>query len=414
MVSLLKKMIIKAPKGSDEYRSACGFLCGSVGIVFNLILAALKFFAGIISGSIAITADAANNLSDAGSSVVTLLGFKIAGQKPDKEHPYGHGRMEYVAGFIVSVLILMMAWSLVSSSIAKIIHPEETVFSPVIVIILIASILVKCYMSIYNKSIGKEIDSVALFATAADSLSDCISTGVVLAVTLISHFTGLNIDGYAGVAVGIFVGYAGVKSAIDTLNPLLGLPPEKGFIESVEKTALEFDENILGIHDMLIHDYGPGRRYVSLHAEVPAEGDILELHEIIDALEKKISEDLKCLATIHMDPIVTSDERVTEAKEKLQQIIAKVNKDLSDSSLHANSKKKKASSFPLNISMHDFRMVPGENQTNLIFDIVLPIGCPHNDSEIVDYINRMIHAEMGEKYQAVIQIDHDMGSTETE
>ncbi|MDO4459923.1 MAG: cation diffusion facilitator family transporter [Clostridia bacterium] len=409
MVSVLRKLLIKAPKGSEEYRSACGYLCGAVGIAFNLLLVALKFFAGIISNSIAITADAANNLSDAGSSIVTLLGFKIAGQKADSEHPYGHGRMEYIAGFIVSILIMIMSWSLITSSVKKIIHPEETVFSPVIAVILIVSILVKCYMAIYNTGIGKEIDSVALHATAIDSLSDCIATGTVLAVTLISHFFGLNIDGYAGVVVGLFVGYTGVKAAMDTLNPLLGLPPEESFVKSIEETCLSFNENILGIHDMLIHDYGPGRKYVSLHAEVPAEGDILELHEIIDALEKEIGEKEHCFITVHMDPIVTADAEVINTKYALQTVIEKINNGILLNSTHKHHKKE--SERNLSISMHDFRMVPGDNRTNLVFDIVVPFGGPHSDSEIIDYINKEIKAEMGDKYVAVIQVDHDMGTT---
>lgn len=409
MITLLKKLFIKSEKGSEGYRTALGYVCGGFGIFLNILLCISKFVAGTISHSIAITADAVNNLSDAGSSVVTLLGFKISGQKPDSEHPYGHGRMEYVAGFVVSILILMMSWSLISSSVKKIIHPEETVFSVVSVIILTISILVKCYMAIYNRMNGKEIGSVALMATAMDSLSDCISTGVVLAVTIASRFISFPLDGYAGIVVGLFVGYAGIKSAIETLNPLLGLPPEEEFVKGIEETALSFDENILGIHDMLIHDYGPGRKYVSLHAEVPAEGDILELHEIIDALEKKISDELSCFVTVHMDPIVTSDEEYLKIKEQLTEIINEFDSDKMGDHITPENQKAKSDFFKL--SMHDFRMVPGESRTNLIFDVVVPMGCHYSDAQIKELLCNTVKEKIGQKYVCVIQVDHAIGTT---
>lgn len=386
MVTLLAKFFIKEELPADKKRSAYGMLCGLVGIALNILLFIGKFFAGTISNSIAITADAFNNLSDAGSSAVTLAGFKLAEQKPDPDHPFGHGRIEYISGLIVSAIILIMAFELVSDSIQKIIHPTDTEFSVIIVVILLASILVKCYMAFYNNSIGKRIGSAAIRATATDSLSDCIATTVVLISTFVGYYTGLHIDGVCGVLVGLFIFYAGFSAAKDTLAPLLGQPPEKEFVNRIQEIVTTYDEKVIGIHDLVVHDYGPGRRMISLHAEVPADGNIMELHDIIDNIEMKLTKELGCTATIHMDPVVTNDAHVSALKEQTIQIVEDIDPVL---------------------SLHDFRVVEGETHTNLIFDIMVPFHFRLSDDEVSDLIKARIQAQMGSDHFAVIQVDKD-------
>ena len=385
MVTLLAKIWKLEEYPADKKRSAYGQLCGIVGIALNILLFVGKFLAGVLSNSIAITADAFNNLSDAGSSVVTLFGFKLAEQKPDSEHPFGHGRMEYLAGLIVSAVILMMGFELVKDSIDKILHPTEVSISIVVFLILIASILIKCYMAVYNFRYGKRFESATLKATATDSLSDCVSTGVVLLATLIGHLTDIQIDGFCGIAVGILIFVAGINAARETLNPLLGQPPEPEFVEQIEKMVLEFDtESIIGIHDLMVHDYGPGRRIISLHAEVPAEGDMLQLHDVIDNLEMKFRNELGCLTTVHMDPVVTTDERVTELKEKTQALVLDIGEKL---------------------SLHDFRVVFGDTHTNLIFDVIIPYEFVMSDGETVKLIQSRVKKQFGKQYFAVINVD---------
>ena len=384
MIQLLRKVFHLDALSEDKKRSAYGKLCGIVGIAFNILLFAGKLLAGLISHSIAITADAFNNLSDAGTSVVTLAGFKLAEKEADTDHPFGHGRMEYLAGLIVAGVIFVVGFELLRDSIDKIIHPADIEFSWVIVGILVASILVKCYMAFYNFRVGKEIDSATLRATGTDSLNDCISTAVVLAATLIGHFTNLKIDGYCGVAVAILIFIAGINAAKEILDPLLGQAPEKEFVQAVEKKVLDFDENIVGVHDLIVHDYGPGRRIISLHAEVPAEGDILILHDIIDMLEMTLKEEFGCLTTIHMDPVVTSDERVTE----LKQICMNIAEEVADC-----------------ITIHDFRVVFGESHTNLIFDLVIPYEFAISDEQVVKTIQQKVTEIPGNKYFAVICVD---------
>lgn len=385
MVTLLAKFMGIENYAPDKKRSAYGKLCGMVGIILNIVLFAGKFFAGMLSNSIAITADAFNNLSDAGSSVVTLIGFKLAEQKPDSEHPFGHGRMEYLSGLVVSAVILMMGFELVKDSIDKILHPTEVEFSIVVLGILIASILLKFYMAFYNYSYGKKYESATLKATATDSLSDCISTFVVLAATIIGYYTNIKIDGFCGIAVGVLIFVAGINAARETLDPLLGQPPEPEFVDQIEKIVLSFNsEAIVGIHDLIVHDYGPGRRVISLHAEVPAEGSMLALHDVIDNLEMKLRMELGCLTTIHMDPVVTTDERVTELKEKCNEIIKEIGEKL---------------------SLHDFRVVFGETHTNLIFDVVIPYEFALSDSETTKLIQEKIWEKIGKQYFIVVTID---------
>ncbi len=385
MITLLAKALGIENYAADKKRSAYGKLCGVVGIVLNIILFAGKFLAGVLSNSIAITADAFNNLSDAGSSVVTLIGFKLAEQKPDSEHPFGHGRMEYLSGLVVSAVILMMGFELVKDSIDKILHPTEVEFSMVVLGILIASILLKFYMAFYNYRYGKKYESATLKATATDSLSDCVSTFVVLAATIIGYYTDVQIDGFCGIAVGILIFVAGVNAARETLDPLLGQPPEPEFVEQIEEMVLSFNkESIIGIHDLIVHDYGPGRRVISLHAEVPAEGDMVALHDIIDNLEMKLRIELGCLTTIHMDPVVTTDERVTELKGKCNDIIKGIGEKL---------------------SLHDFRVVFGDTHTNLIFDVVIPYEFALSDSETTKLMQEKIWEKIGKQYFIVVTID---------
>lgn len=385
MVALLAKMMGVEAYSADKKRSAYGKLCGGVGIFLNIILFIGKFVAGMMSNSIAITADAFNNLSDAGSSLVTLIGFKLAEQKPDSDHPFGHGRIEYLSGLVVSAVILMMGFELVKDSIDKILHPSPVEFSVLVLVILVASIIGKCYMAYYNFSYGKRFESSTLKATATDSLSDCISTSVVLIATVIGHFTDVQIDGFCGIAVGILIFVAGINAARETLSPLLGEAPDPSFVKKIEEMVLNYDkENIIGIHDLIVHDYGPGRRIISLHAEVPAEGDILVMHDVIDNLEMKFRSELGCLTTIHMDPVVTTDERVTELKKECVKIVKEIGNTL---------------------NLHDFRVVFGETHTNLIFDVVVPYEFYLSDTETIKMIQEKVWEQIGKIYFVAITID---------
>ena len=384
MILLLSKIFIKDRENtsSPQVRKAYGMLCGGMGIALNILLFAGKFLAGFLSNSIAITADAFNNLSDAGSSLITLVGFQMAGQKPDPHHPFGHGRIEYLSGLFVSVAILIMAIELIQSSVDKILHPQPVVFNSLTIIILRVSIAVKIYMAYYNKNIGKKIDSAAMRATATDSLSDTLATTVVLAASLTAHFTGLKIDGYCGILVGLFIFYAGYSAAKDTISPLLGQPPEPNFVKNVETIVMSY-EHVQGIHDMVVHDYGPGRVMISLHAEVPADGSLLILHDMIDNIEHRLHNELHCEAVIHMDPVITDDEQTNHLKKLLADL------------LHNN--------YP-EIRFHDFRMVKGPTHTNIIFDIVVPFDYKERDDVITDFLQKEIH-RIDSSYFAVIQVD---------
>lgn len=384
MVELLAKLFLKekAEEDSPEIRQKYGVLCGLAGIIFNVLLALGKFIAGLLSGSVAIMADAANNLSDAGSSLIVLFGFKLAGQKPDPDHPFGHGRVEYISGLLVSVLIIYMAIELLKSSVDAIIHPGEIVFEPVILVILLVSILVKFYMFCYNRKFGRKIHSEAMLATSMDSLSDMGATAVVLISMLVSHYTSLQIDGICGVLVALLIFYAGFNSAKETINPLLGQPPEPEFVERIEE-IVSAEEEIIGIHDLIVHNYGPGRVMISLHAEVPADGDILALHDMIDNVEHRLKDKLHCAAVIHMDPVCTKDEQTLELKRVVTEIIKEVDPVL---------------------SIHDFRVVTGPTHTNLIFDMVVPFDFPVSDVDLADQIQKKIW-KYNPVYFAVIEID---------
>jgi len=383
MVTLLAKLFVHDNGDKNALRQAYGMLCGILGIVLNVMLFTGKFIAGIISNSIAITADAVNNLSDAGSSFVTLIGFKLAGQKADTEHPYGHGRMEYISGLVVAAAILLMGYELAKDSISKIITPQETEFSWLVIAILLVSIGVKIYMFTYNNSVAKKIESPAMAATAKDSLSDSVATGVVLISGLVSHYTNIKIDGYCGLLVAVLIFYAGYTAAKDTLNPLLGQKASEEFEQEIEDIVMAHEE-VCGIHDLFVHDYGPGRQIISLHAEVSADSDIMMIHDVIDNIEKELRVKLGCEATIHMDPIVTNDEHVNEMKANMVRIIKGIDARL---------------------SLHDFRMVDGPSHTNLIFDVVAPFDLGMSDEDLVKEIFVRTQENLGERYFTVIDVD---------
>lgn len=383
MITLLARFLIREKEDKTRIRQSYGVLCGIVGIALNVLLFAGKLLAGMLSNSIAITADALNNLSDAGSSLVTLIGFRLAGAKPDSEHPFGHGRMEYISGLVVAAAILLMAYELIRDSIGKILHPEETETSLLVFIILAVSIFVKLYMAYYNRSIGRKIGSAAMKATATDSLSDAGATSVVFAASLIGHYTGVQIDGWCGVLVGLFIIYAGIQAAKETLDPLLGQPPEKELVEEIHKIVMAH-EPICGIHDLIVHDYGPGRQMISLHAEVPAEGNILETHDAIDNVEKELRDKLGCEATIHMDPIITMDKRIYRLKMTVLEMLNEID--------------------PV-ITMHDFRVVTGPTHTNLIFDIIVPFKFHIDDETITERMDAMVKERVGDSYYIAMTID---------
>lgn len=387
MITFLASLFIKNSKNYKEpsVRQAYGVLSGAVGIGLNILLFFGKWLAGTISGSIAITADAFNNLSDAGSSIITLIGFRLSGQEPDPEHPFGHGRMEYISGLLVSVAILVMGFELIGSSIGKLRSPEPIESSALVFGILIASILVKLYMFFYNHSLSKKIESAAMKATSVDSLSDTVATTLVLIATLISKYTGLLLDGWFGILVGLFILYTGGSTLKETIDLLLGQPPKQEFIDEVKEIVLGHSM-VHGVHDLIVHDYGPGRVMISLHAEVDVNGDIQDIHEQIDHIEHELQEKLHCSATIHMDPIVTDDKEVLAMKAKVEEMVHFLDESF---------------------SMHDFRMVKGSTRTNLIFDVEVPRKTSYTDNEIVNWLKERIHELPGSKYFAVIQIDHE-------
>ena len=384
MITILSSLFIKNRDqvGDGNVRRAYGMLCSIVGIALNVCLFAGKYLAGVISGSIAITADAFNNLSDAGSSFISLVGFKFSGMKADADHPFGHGRIEYVSGFGVSMIIILMGFELLKTSVGKIFHPEPVETSALAVGILIVSICVKAYMFFYNRSVGTKIQSETMKATAMDSMSDSIATTAVLVSMGIAYATGVNVDGWCGCLVACFVLYAGYGAAKDTLNPLLGEAPSKEFVDEIKSIVLAHPE-ILGIHDLVVHDYGPGRRMISLHGEVSGGSNIFEIHDVIDRIEKELKRKLGCEAVIHMDPIVVNNEKINETKKEIVEMIRE--------------------NFP-GVTIHDFRMVQGPTHTNLIFDAVVPFQYGKTNEEVKKGIAKLI-TEKWSNYYAVIQAE---------
>lgn len=379
----VRRLIQDSENVSDAVvRQEYGMLCGKVGIFCNLILFGAKLLAGILTGAVSIMADAFNNLSDAGSSVVTLVGFKMAGKPADTEHPFGHGRIEYLSGLFVAVAILLMGYELLKSSVSKILHPEMLEFKAISVVILTASILLKLWMAYFNQKMGEKISSEAMKATAADSLSDCISTGAVLAGILVYRFFHINLDGYIGTVVAVIVLLAGYHAAKETIQPLLGSAPDPEIVEKIRELVLS-EPMILEIHDMVVHDYGPGRRMVSLHAEVAYNVDILEAHDVIDNIEHRLEEQLNYEATIHMDPVVTDDEELKNAREMVETLVREENVEW---------------------KIHDFRMVRGNTHTNLLFDLVVEASDLCHLKEIEEKMKTKIH-EYNPHYYAVIKVE---------
>ena len=384
MITLLSRLLIKDYKDykNPEVRRRYGMLTSIVGICLNIFLFAGKYFAGRISGSIAIMADAVNNLSDAGSSFMTLVGFKFSGMKPDKEHPFGHGRFEYLSGLFVSMAIILMGFELFKSSIQKVMNPTQVNMDTLAMAILVVSIGVKIYMAVYNLTTSKKIESAAMKATGMDSLSDSISTTVVLLSAIVSRVFQWNVDGYCGIMVALFILYAGVNAAKETISPLLGTAPSKELVEEITKIVMAHEE-IVGIHDLIVHDYGPGRMIISLHGEVSGEENVFVLHDVIDCIERELADKLNCEAVIHMDPIAVNDELVNTTRAEVERIV----KELGEG-----------------FSIHDFRMVTGTTHTNVIFDILVPYGTAMEDAEIQKFVEQRILAHWG-NYYAVIKVD---------
>jgi len=384
MIQFLIRHFIPTPEntGSPAVRQAYGRLSGVTGILLNLLLAGGKALAGLLTGSISVMADAVNNLSDAGSSVVTLLGFRLAGKKPDADHPFGHGRIEYLSGLFVAMLILLVGVELFKSSLDKILHPSPVTFSVLSAVILVLSVLVKLWLSLFNRTLGKQIHSAAMLATAADSLSDAGATAAVLVGLIAGTFTSLPVDGWIGLGVSLFIFKAGWGAAKDTIDPLLGTPADPELICSIERSVLAHSD-ILGIHDLVLHDYGPGRRMMSLHAEVNSCCDIMSIHDEIDNIEQELRNTYGIETVIHMDPICT-DESTLRLRVLTTEVVRQIDPAL---------------------TIHDFRAVPGPTHTNLIFDVVAPHSFRMEDTALREIIRNQLLG-IDPAYQAVIQVDH--------
>ena len=384
MTSLLLRLFVKNHDDTENpvVRGAYGKLAGAVGIVCNLLLFAGKLLAGILSGSVAVTADAVNNLSDASSSLVTLLGFKLAERPADEEHPYGHARIEYISGLVVAALILLIGAELAKSSFSKILHPETVEFSLLTLGVLIGSILVKLWMALFCHKLGRRIDSTTLLATSADSRNDVISTAAVLVGCLVGYFFDVKLDGYIGMAVALFIIWSGCSIAKDTINPLLGERASEELVRNISDLILSH-EKILGIHDLMVHDYGPGNCFASVHAEMDSAEDPLICHDIIDDIERDALRELQVHLVIHYDPIVTNDEELNAARALVEQEIKSIDESL---------------------SLHDFRMVRGPGHTNLIFDLVIPYSMEDRKAELKARIDERLQRQ-DRKYYTVITFD---------
>lgn len=384
MIGLLSRIFIKNREDYTDgrVRKQYGTLTGIVGIVLNFILFAGKFLAGLVSGAISVMADAFNNLSDAGSSIISLIGFQLADKKPDPDHPFGHGRMEYISGLLVSVLILIMGFELGKSSVQKIIHPSAIDDSVMVMVILAVAILVKLYMFAYNRSYGRKINSPTMNATSLDSISDVVATSFVLISVIVSRASGFNIDGIAGLVVSGFILFTGIKSIKETIDPLLGKAPDPEFVNSIRDIVMSYDE-IIGMHDLVVHDYGPGRCMISLHGEVSEDGNLNVLHDAIDRCERELHDRLGCEAVIHMDPISVNDEKVKSIRNMLCDKIKEYNPE---------------------ISIHDFRVVEGDTHTNVIFDAVVPMEIKKSEAELKKDIEALV-SELPGEYNGVVVID---------
>ncbi len=385
MTNLLIKIFIRDRENttSPKVRTAYGTLSGAVGILVNILLSIAKLIIGSISHSIAITGDALNNLSDAASSAISLLGFRISSKPADEKHPYGHGRLEYLCGLAVAVIIMFMGLELIKSSAAKIFSPEKPEFSLVAITVLVISILGKLWLALFNRKIGKAINSDTVDAVVKDSLSDIAATTASILSLILSQYFNLPFDGIFGVIVSLFVLWAGIGVFRNTSSSLLGQQPEPETVKMIEEKILSY-EGVYGVHDLIVHDYGPGRCFVTAHAEVPSDTDIMVSHDLMDVIEQDFKRDTSYVLTLHMDPVVMDDEKTNKAKEMVAEIISEIHPSL---------------------SFHDFRMVSGPHHTNLIFDVVIPFSVKLDSKTVVNTINDNIHKK-NEKYYAVITIDH--------
>ena len=390
MTALLIKLFVKnyTDTKSLDTRARYGNLGSAVGICVNILLSAAKIIIGILGGVLSVTADGLNNLADAGSSVVTLIGFKLANKPADRDHPFGHGRMEYISAFVISFFILLVGFELLKdSAISLRDNVPMPQFELVSIIVLLLSIVTKCWLYLFNRKIGKTIESSALIATAKDSLNDCIATGAILVAAIISKFVDLpfNLDAVMAIGVALFILWSGISSAKDTLDEILGGPPEKQLIKDINDTILSFDE-FYGIHDLIVHNYGPGRQFASVHVEVPHDADIVACHEKIDLCEKLVAEKLGINLVIHMDPIDTNDESIAKAREIMLGVIKEIDEKL---------------------TLHDFRMTPAsDTRTNLIFDVVIPSELKLSEKELNTTICQKA-SEKDKTYVCVITFDQD-------
>ena len=386
MTNLLLKIFIKNHKNTADPKIRRKYInLGSItGIACNIILFAIKCTIGLLAGSMSILADAFNNLTDIGSSIVTMIGFRLSTKPADKEHPFGHGRFEYMSAMLVAIIILLVGFELFKSSVQKIFNPSGLEIETYTIIFLLISVIIKFWMFLFNKKLGKNINSASLIATAQDSVNDSIATTAVLISVVIFKIFGVNLDPYIGVLVALFILYSGIDTIKQTLDPLLGMPPERETIDSIFKIVLS-NKKFVGIHDLIIHNYGPGRSFASLHVEVPADIDIVACHEDIDLCEKNLQNALGIEVVIHIDPIAINDENTQKTKENVTKAIIEYNDKL---------------------TIHDFRMVNGEEQINLIFDIVVPSEMRIKDSEFKENINK-ICKKIDSRYTAVITIDRD-------
>lgn len=385
MTNFLINLFIKDKENVQDrnVRERYGMLSSITGVIVNILLSVFKLIIGVIASSMSIISDALNNISDAGSSIVTMLGFKMSQKKVDADHPWGHGRMEYISAFIVDILIILVGFELLQSSVDKIINPELPSISNVTIILLVVAILVKLWLFVFYKKIAKTISSAAIKGNAYDSISDSISTFAVLVSALVAKFMSISIDGYVSLLVSVFILITGFKALKEIIDILLGMKPDPEFVKEIEEFAVKY-ETIEGIHDIMVHDYGPGRKIVSFHAEVPANSDICKAHDIIDQMEQDIFEEFGCITTIHMDPIVVDNEEINKMRKETEEIVKSINEKF---------------------SIHDFRMTDGGERINLIFDLVIPTDEKVNVEETVTKIQNEIHNK-NKKYYAVIKAEH--------
>lgn len=385
MTKLLIKLFVKDSRNVSDpaVRQRYAMLAGITGIVLNLLLFAGKLTTGILAASVAVIADAFNNVSDAGSSVITIIGFRLAGKHEDKEHPLGHGRLEYVSAFIVDMLIILVGAELLKSSVEKIISPSLPTVSTATIVLLVVAVLVKLWLFFFYRKIGNLIDSAAVKSTSIDSISDTVATSLVLISTLIARFANIGIDGWAGILVAGFILFTGIKAAKETIDLLLGTPPDPAFIEELKDFVKNYPE-VVGVHDLMVHDYGPGRKIISFHAEVPSDSDINYAHDVIDCIERDMHEKFGCIVTIHLDPIVTGNKEVDEMRRLAEETAKEVD-----------------SSF----TIHDFRMTSGGKHINLIFDLSIPTDCKIPDGEAAQKVAEKI-SEKNPDCHAVIHPEH--------